>query len=263
MIIDSHCHLLASRYDIPVNEVIENCFAENISLLLNIATKESEFNEILDISRKYKRIYNSVGIHPHETEHLDPGIFDRINKVILENNKTIAVGETGLDFYYNHSNKKSQIDAFEKHIEKALEHNLPIIVHSRDAEKDTKEILYSYKKNSDITGVIHCFTGSEKFAKEMIDIDFYISFSGIITFKNSLNLREIVSIVDKNKILVETDSPFLAPVPNRGKTNMPSFIVHTIKQISDILEINEAEVEKITSNNFFNLFKNIKASSIS
>ena len=263
MIIDSHCHLLASRYDMPVNEVIENCFSENISLLLNIATKESEFNEILDISRKYKRIYNSVGIHPHETENLDPGIFDRISNVILENNKTIAVGETGLDFYYNHSNKKSQIYSFEKHIEKALEHNLPIIVHSRDAEKDTKEILYSYKNKSDITGVIHCFTGSEKFAREMIDIGFYISFSGIITFKNSSNLREIVSIVDKNRILVETDSPFLAPVPNRGKTNMPSFIIHTIKQISAILNISEAEVEKITSNNFFNLFKNVKALSIS
>ncbi|MDC3085933.1 TatD family hydrolase [Pelagibacteraceae bacterium] len=263
MIIDSHCHLLASRYDMPVNEVIENCFSENISLLLNIATKESEFNEILDISRKYKRIYNSVGIHPHETENLDTGIFDRINKVILENNKTIAVGETGLDFYYNHSNKKSQIYSFEKHIEKALEHNLPIIVHSREAEKDTKEILYSYKNKSDITGVIHCFTGSEKFAREMIDIDFYISFSGIITFKNSSNLREIVSIVDKNRILVETDSPFLAPVPNRGKTNMPSFIIHTIRQISAILNISEAEVEKITSNNFFNLFKNVKALSIS
>ena len=263
MIIDSHCHLLASRYDMPVNEVIENCFSENISLLLNIATKESEFNEILDISRKYKQIYNSVGIHPHETENLDPGIFDRINNVILENNKTIAVGETGLDFYYNHSNKKSQIYSFEKHIEKALEHNLPIIVHSRDAEKDTKEILYSYKRNSDIRGVIHCFTGSEKFAREMIDIGFYISFSGIITFKNSSNLREIVSIVDKNRILVETDSPFLAPVPNRGKTNMPSFIIHTIKQMSDILNISEAEVEKITSNNFFNLFKNVKALSIS
>ena len=263
MIIDSHCHLLASRYDMPVNEVIENCFSENISLLLNIATKESEFNEILDISRKYKRIYNSVGIHPHETENLDPGIFDTINNVILENNKTIAVGETGLDFYYNHSNKKSQIYSFEKHIEKALEHNLPIIVHSRDAEKDTKEILYSYKNKSDITGVIHCFTGSEKFAREMIDIGFYISFSGIITFKNSSNLREIVSIVDKNRILVETDSPFLAPVPNRGKTNMPSFIIHTIKQISAILNISEAEVEKITSNNFFNLFKNVKALSTS
>ena len=263
MIIDSHCHLLASRYDIPVNEVIENCIAENISLLLNIATKESEFNEILDISRKYKQIYNSVGIHPHETEHLDQGIFDRISNVILEHNKTIAVGETGLDFYYNHSNKKSQIESFERHIENALKHNLPIIVHSRDAEKETKEILYSYKKNSDITGVIHCFTGSEKFAKEMVDIDFYISFSGIITFKNSSYLREIVSTVDKNKILVETDSPFLAPVPNRGKPNIPSFIIHTIKQISDILEINEAEVEKITSNNFFNLFKNVKVSSIS
>ena len=178
-------------------------------------------------------------------------------------NKTISVGETGLDFYYNHSNKKSQVDSFEKHIEKALEHNLPIIVHSRDAEKDTKEILYSYKNKYDITGVIHCFTGSEKFAREMIDIGFYISFSGIITFKNSSNLREIVSIVDKNRILVETDSPFLAPVPNRGKTNMPSFIIHTIKQISAILNISEAEVEKITSNNFFNLFKNVKALSTS
>ena len=153
------------------------------------------------------------------------------------------------------------MDSFEKHIEKALEHNLPIIVHSRDAEKETKEILYSYKKNHNLTGVIHCFTGSEKFAREMMDIGFYISFSGIITFRNSSNLREIVSIVDKDKILVETDSPFLAPVPNRGKTNMPSFIIHTIKQISDILEINEAEVEKITSNNFFNLFKNVKVSS--
>ena len=140
---------------------------------------------------------------------------------------------------------------------------MPVIVHSREAEKYTKEILYSYKKNSNFTVVIHCFTLSEKFAREIVYICFFISFSGIITFKNSSNLREIVSIVDKNKILVETDSPFLAPVPNRGKTNMPSFIIHTIKQISDILEINEAEVEKITSNNFFNLFKNVKVSSIS
>ncbi len=263
MIIDSHCHLLASRYEIPVNELIEICIAENVSLLLNIATKESEFKEILDISDKYKRIYNSVGIHPHETEGLDQDIFDKINKIILENEKTIAVGETGLDFYYNHSNKKSQIDSFEKHIEKALENHLPIIVHSRDAEKETKEILYSYKKNHNLTGVIHCFTGSEKFAREMIDIGFYVSFSGIITFKNSSNLREIVSIVDKNKILVETDSPFLAPVPNRGKTNMPSYIIHTIKQISDILDISTEEVQEITSNNFFNLFKKVKASSVS
>ena len=263
MIIDSHCHLISSRYEKPIHEIIDICEASNISLLLNIATKEKEFNEILSLSNKYKQIYNSVGIHPHETDNLNKNIFIKIDDIIKNNKKTIAVGETGLDFYYNHSKKKEQINSFEKHIENALEHNLPIIVHSRDAEKDTKEILYSYKKNSDITGVIHCFTGSEKFAKEMVDIDFYISFSGIITFKNSSNLREIVSIVDKNKILVETDSPFLAPVPNRGKTNMPSFIIHTIKQISDILQISNAEVEKITSNNFFNLFKKVKASTIS
>ena len=259
MIIDSHCHLISSRYEKPIHEIIDTCVSCNIGLLLNISTKENEFNEILSLSKKYKQIYNSIGIHPHETENLDMGIFSKIDDLIKQNNKTIAVGETGLDFYYNNSKKKDQITSFEKHIDIALKHNLPIVVHSRDAEKETKEILYSYKKNSNLSGVIHCFTGSKKFAKEMMDIGFYISFSGIITFKNSSYLREIVSTADKNKILVETDSPFLAPVPNRGKTNIPAFIVHTIREISDILEIDESEVEKITSNNFFKLFKRVEA----
>ena len=185
-----------------------------------------------------------------------------MDNIIKNNKKTIAVGETGLDFYYNHSKKKDQINSFEKHIDIALEHNLPIVVHSRDAEKDTKDILYSYKKNTNLTGVIHCFTGSEKFAREMMDIGFYISFSGIITFKKSSYLRDIVSQTDRDKILVETDSPFLAPTPNRGKTNIPAFIVHTIRQISEILCIDESEVEKITSDNFFKLFKKVDAISI-
>ena len=258
MIIDSHCHLLSSRYEKPINEIIDICNDSNISILLNIATKEKEFDEILNLSREYKQIFNSIGIHPHETNDLDPNIFYKMKDTIKKNKKTIAVGETGLDFYYNHSKKKDQINSFEKHIDIALQCNLPIVVHSRNAENETKEILYSYKNNSNLTGVIHCFTGSEKFAKEMMDIGFYISFSGIITFKNSSYLREIVSIIDKDKILVETDSPFLAPMPNRGKTNIPAFIVHTIKQISDILNINNAEVEKITSDNFFRLFKEVK-----
>ena len=261
MIIDSHCHLVSSRYEKPINEIIDICEASNISLLLNIATKEQEFNEILNLSNKYKQIFNSVGIHPHETENLDINIFNKISDIIKNNEKTIAVGETGLDFYYNHSKKRDQIRSFEKHIEIALEHCLPVIVHSREAEKETKDILYSHQKNSNLTGVIHCFTGSEKFARDMMDIGFYISFSGIITFKNSSYLREIVSITDRNKILVETDSPFLAPTPNRGKTNIPAFIVHTIRQISEILNVDQAEVEKITSDNFFNLFR--KANTVS
>ena len=262
MIIDSHCHLISSRYEKPIHEIIDTCKNSNISLLLNISTKENEFNEILSLSKKYKQIYNSIGIHPHETENLDIGIFNKIDDIIKQNNKTIAVGETGLDFYYNNSKKKDQIASFEKHIDIALKHNLPIVVHSRDAEKETKEILYSFRDNSNLSGVIHCFTGSEKFAREMMDIGFYISFSGVITFKNSSYLREIVSITDKNKILVETDSPFLAPTPNRGKTNIPAFIVHTIREISDILDIEVTEVEKITSNNFFKLFKRVEAVSI-
>ena len=258
MIIDSHCHLISSRYEKPIKEIIDICMASNIDLLLNIATKEKEFDEILDLSKKYPQIYNSIGIHPHETENLDTNIYNKINQVIKKNKKTIAIGETGLDFYYNHSQKKEQIMSFEKHIEIALSHRMPLVIHSRNAEKETKDILYSYIKNSNLTGVIHCFTGTEKFAREMMDIGFYISFSGIITFKNSLYLREIVSIIDRDKILVETDSPFLSPTPNRGKTNIPAFIIHTIKQISDILNINEAEVEKITSDNFFRLFKKVK-----
>ena len=262
MIIDSHCHLISSRYEKPIHEIINICKACNISILLNITTKEQEFEEILKLSNEYKQIYNSVGIHPHETENLDTSIFGKIDEIIRSNKKTVAVGETGLDFYYNHSKKKDQIKSFENHIEVALEHDLPIIVHSRDAEKETKDILYSHIKNSNLSGVIHCFTGSEKFAREMMDIGFYISFSGIITFKNSLYLREIVSLVDRDKILVETDSPFLAPTPNRGKTNIPAFIVHTIRQISDILKIDEADVEKITSDNFLKLFRKVDAISI-
>tara|TARA_Y100000816_G_scaffold74110_1_gene49997 strand:+ start:381 stop:1163 length:783 start_codon:yes stop_codon:yes gene_type:complete len=254
MIIDSHCHLISSRYKEPINKIIDICEANNISLLLNIATKETEFDEILNLSSRYEQIYNSIGIHPHETGELDASIFKKIADTINKNKKTIAVGETGLDFYYNHSKRKDQITSFEKHIEIAIQQCLPLIIHSRDAEIETKEILYSYKNNLNLTGVIHCFTGSERFAKEMMDIGFYISFSGIITFKNSSHLRDIVSIIDRDKILVETDSPFLAPTPMRGKTNIPAFIVHTIKQISDILNISENEVEEITSNNFFRLF---------
>ena len=262
MIVDSHCHLISNRYKKPLHEIIDTCMASNIGLLLNIATKEQEFDEIVSLSNKYKQIYNSIGIHPHETENLDAVIFNKINNVIKNNKKTIAVGETGLDFYYNHSKKKDQIASFEKHINIALEHDLPLVVHSREAEKETKDILYSYKKNSNLSGVIHCFTGTETFARDMMNIGFYISFSGIITFKNSSYLRNIVSLVDRDKILVETDSPYLAPTPNRGKTNIPAFIVHTIKQISDILNIEEAEVESITSSNFFNLFKRVKANNI-
>ena len=262
MIIDSHCHLISNRYKKPINEIIDICKSSNISLLLNIATKEKEFDEILSLSKKYKQIFNSVGIHPHETENLDLKIFNKIDDIIKQNKKTIAVGETGLDFFYNHSKKKDQIISFEKHIDIALHHDLPIVVHCRDAEKETKDILYSFKSNSNLSGVIHCFTGSEKFARQMMDIGFYISFSGIITFKNSSYLRDIVPMIDKNKILVETDSPYLAPMPNRGKTNIPAFIVHTIREISDILNINETEVEKITSDNFFELFKRVKSAAI-
>ena len=255
MIVDSHCHLTSTKYKTSIDKILKNCKENKINLLLNISTKESEFAQILEISDKYNEIFNSVGIHPHESENLNFRIFNKINDIIINNKKTIAVGETGLDFYYNNSMKNSQISSFEKHIEMALEHDLPIIIHSREAEKETENIIKYYKKNSNLKGVIHCFTGSQKFANEMLDLDFYISASGIVTFSKSNDLRDVFKTIPNNRLLVETDSPYLSPEPLRGRVNQPFHIIHTLKALANIRGNTFEELCVETSNNFKNLFR--------
>ena len=199
-------------------------------------------------------IYGTFGIHPHETKTnivTKNVIVENIN----QNHKLIGIGETGLDFYYNHSDKEKQIESFNQHIEAAIELKLPLIVHSRNAEEETFEILNEYKnKNPKI--LMHCFTGSYVFFKKMEKLNSYFSASGIITFNNSSDLQNTFTKIPNNKLLVETDSPFLAPVPMRGKTNEPSFIKYTLKKLADLKKINEIEMINLTTKNFETLFFN-------
>ena len=197
-------------------------------------------------------IYGTIGIHPHETSK------ERINSNYLIDNATkhkkiIGVGETGLDFYYENSKKNDQIESFNKHIEASISLKYPLIIHSRSAETETFDILNDYK-NKNIKILMHCFTGSMEFAKKLMSLNAYFSASGIITFKNSLDLQETFKLIDNNKILIETDSPFLAPIPMRGKKNEPSFIKYTLEKLSQLKSIDLNELEQITSNNFDNLF---------
>jgi len=254
MIADSHCHLdYADLYD-HLDDVIKRAELNNVEYMLTICTTLKSLEKIQLIINKYKNIYGTFGIHPHETsKHLN---IDKnfILSIKRKHDKIIGVGETGLDFYYNHSDKNIQKESFIAHIEAASELDIPLIVHSRNAERETYEILKSEVKNSNLKVLMHCFTGSKDFAQKLLNLNFYISISGIITFKNAAELAEVVSFIPINKLLVETDSPYLSPLPHRGKTNEPSFIIHTIEKISKIKSIKINEVEKITTENFKKLF---------
>ena len=222
---------------------------------MTICTTLNSFESIKKILELDDIIYGTFGIHPHETDK------NYVSKKIILNNikknrKIIGIGETGLDFYYNNSKKNKQIDSFKIHIEAALEANLPLIVHSRNAEKETFNVLNEYK-NQRPKILMHCFTGSYIFYKEMKKLDSYFSASGIITFNNSKELQNTFSKISTDKLLVETDSPFLAPVPMRGKKNEPCYIEHTIKKLSEIKNINLKDMINITTHNFEKLFFNL------
>ena len=254
MIIDSHCHLDYSNLYDELDDVIKRAKYNEVKYLLTICTTLESFKRIKLIINKYENVYGTFGIHPHETKK-----FKNVDsKFILNfqrgNKKIIGIGETGLDFYYNYSEKEIQKKSFIEHINAASELNIPIIVHSRDAENETYEILNSERKHSDLKVLIHCFTGSKEFAKKLLDINCYISVSGIITFKNSTELVDTVSSIPIERLLVETDSPYLAPLPYRGKSNEPSYIIHTVEKLSQIKKVSKEKVITNTTNNFRKLF---------
>ena len=250
--IDSHCHLDHEPLLSDLQNVILRSKEVGITKLLTICTTSESFLRIKQIVEKDELIYGSYGIHPHETEqnHINK---NDIIKNIKENKKIIGIGETGLDFFYTHSNKKRQIDSFKEHIEASIELNRPLIIHSRNAENETFEILNQYK-NFRLKILMHCFTGSLEFSKKLLSLGSFFSASGIITFKNSANLRETFKTIPLDNLLIETDSPFLAPVPKRGKKNEPSFIKFTAEKLSEIKEISFSDLIKFTSNNFDKLF---------
>ena len=252
--IDSHCHLDHEPLYVNLDEILSRSKTTGIDKLLTICTTISSYKNILKIVEFDPIIYGTFGIHPHESAK-DIVTKDIIKKNISINKKIIGVGETGLDFYYNNSNKESQILSFKKHIEASIELQMPLIVHSRSAEKETYEILKMYKDDN-LKILMHCFTGSTNFANNLIKLNAFFSASGIITFKNSLNLQKTFSEIPLDKILIETDSPFLAPEPMRGKKNEPSFIKFTLEKLAEIKKIKLSEADKITSKNFNNLFFN-------
>jgi len=253
MIVDSHCHLSYKNKLENIDEIIHAADIAGVKKFLNISTNFKDFENLMNISKKYTNIYFTLGVHPHEADQTTKEIIYEIKRNV-DNPKLLAIGETGLDFYYNHSDKKNQIRSLEMHIELSQETQLPLVIHMRDAEE---EILSIFKKkiiNKNFTGVIHCFTGSQNFANKMLELDFYISASGIITFKKSEELRNIFKTIPDDRLLVETDSPYLSPEPLRGKINQPSHIIHTLRVLADIRNDDYDKLCLKTANNFDNLF---------
>ena len=251
--IDSHCHLDHEPLFSNLEDIILRSKKIGIKKILTICTTLESFIKIKEIVKKDEMIFGTFGIHPHEAKS-NKVTTELIINEISNNKKIIGIGETGLDFYYNHSDQTDQIESFEKHINAAIKLNIPLIIHSRNAEEDTFNILNRFKKYN-LKILMHCFTGSKNFAKKLLDLNSYFSASGIITFKNSIDLQETFKFIPLEKILIETDSPYLAPVPNRGKKNEPSFIKFTAEKLASIKEIKTDQLVQATSSNFNYLFK--------
>jgi len=252
--IDSHCHLDHEPLLSDLTNIIKRSKEVGIKKLLTISTSFASFDRIKNIIEKDEIIFGTIGIHPHETTD-NKITTDVIVKSITDNKKIIGVGETGLDFFYNNSDKNDQIISFKQHIEASIITNTPLIIHSRDAEEETFNILSNYK-DQNLKILMHCFTGSKDFANKLLTLNAFFSASGIITFKNSIELQDTFKSLPLDKILIETDSPFLAPVPNRGKKNEPSFIDFTAQKLADIKNISKLELINFTTNNFNKLFFN-------
>lgn len=254
--IDSHCHLDHDTLYENINDVVLRSKNVGITKLLTICTNLDSFDNIKKIINIDPIIYGTFGIHPHEA---DKSLISK--STIVENSrfskKIIGIGETGLDFYYNHSDKESQKKSFIKHIEASQQTSKTLIVHSRSAEKETFDILNSEMKNKDFKVLMHCFTGGKEFARKLYELGCFFSASGIITFKKSSELSDVFKFIPNNKILIETDSPYLTPEPKRGKINEPENIIYTLRHISKIKNENYDKMAKITTHNFFKLF-NIK-----
>ena len=260
-IVDSHCHLDFEHFDDDLDQVLNNAKLRDVEYFLSISVDLKKFTKIHNIAKKYPFVWCTTGVHPNNVpEKLKINEIERLKKDLsnnLKSPKVVGVGETGLDYYRTQYNKKNQLSFFETHIAVSGESKSPLIIHTRDAEDDTKFCLNKFIKSYGSKGLLHCFSSSKDLARCALNNDLYISFSGIVTFKNSNELKEIVKYVPLDKILVETDSPYLSPVPYRGKRNEPSFVIHTLKTIAGIKKLSTCEMAKITTTNFFRLFKNI------
>lgn len=252
MLIDTHCHLEMEAFDSDRDKAIKRAEDAGIEYIINAGSDREGNIKGLELSAKYPHIYSAAGIHPHDAKTLDEALYDELKKWV-KHPKVIAVGEIGLDYHYMHSPKGIQVETFRKQIVLAKEENLPIIIHSREANNDTLRVLR--EEAADVTGVLHCFSGDIEMAEEAMGLGFYISIAGPVTFKNAKVLREIAEFIPDEFLLIETDAPYLTPVPMRGQRNEPSFLTYTAQVISEIRGITVSDLARITTLNAMRLFK--------
>ena len=252
-LIDSHCHLIYEGLADRQDEILATARARGVTGFLNISTRQKEWDAVVAVATREPDVWASVGVHPHEADaHPDLGAAALVEAA--EHPRVVAIGECGLDYYYDKSDRGAQRERFQAHVEASRQTGLPLVIHTRDAEDDTAEILTREVGKGGVTGVLHCFTGSLRLADVALDLGFYISLSGIVTFKNAADLQATAAMIPDDRILVETDAPFLAPVPNRGKTCEPAFVVDTAKFVAGLRGVEFDQLAAITTRNFFNLF---------
>ena len=258
MLTDSHCHLNYKGLVENQQAVLERARARGVTAMLNIATRESEWDAVVGTAEREPDVWATVGIHPHEADkHPDVDTAKLVERA--RHPRVVGLGESGLDYYYDHSDRARQQASFRAHVAAARETGLPLVVHTRDAEDDTAAILADELGRGAYAGVIHCFTGTGEFADRCLEMGFHISISGIVTFKSARDLQETAARLPIERLLIETDAPFLAPVPHRGKTGEPAFVADTAAFLADLRDEDEAELRRRTAENFHALFAKTRA----
>jgi len=259
MLVDSHCHLDFPDFAVELDAVVERARAAGIGRMVTISTRVKKHAQVLAIAEKYPDIFCSVGTHPHNAKE-EPDVDAKTLIALAGHPKIVAIGEAGLDYHYDKSPREAQAASFRQHIAAARQTGLPLVIHSRDCDADMVAILTEETGKGAFPAVLHCFTGGRDLALRAIDLGLYVSFTGILTFKNSQGLRDIARELPAERILVETDAPYLAPLPFRGKRNEPSYVVETAKVLADTRGVSGDEIARQTTENFFRLFSKVPRS---
>ncbi len=256
---DTHCHLDYLQKDHNITDVVNSAWNANVRLLHTISTRLDESAKIKTIANQFNHVYCSIGVHPNESSEVAELSQSRLTDALLSEvtDKVISLGETGLDYYYEQSDQATQHKAFAAHIDAAKASGLPLVIHSRDADNDTVKHLRC-EKSTNITGIIHCFTGSPEMAKACLDLGYLISISGIVTFKNATQLQDIVRWLPLDQMLIETDAPYLAPTPYRGKPNHPAYVVHVAEKVAELKGLPINQVVEQTTENFLTICPKVK-----
>lgn len=257
MFVDSHAHIDGPEFDADRDEVLDRALAAGITTILNVGTGDPHsgvFERAIDMGRRHDRLYTAIGVHPHDARLYDDAAEDKIKHLLGTGERVIAWGEIGLDFHYNNSPRDAQMEVFNRQLNAARDAGVPVIIHTREAETETIDILKSAYSGAVCGGVFHCFSGSKDLARRALDLGFLLSFSGIITFRRADDLREIAREVPLDRLLIETDCPFLAPVPYRGKRNEPAYVVEVARCIAELRGLPLEELARATTDNFEGLF---------